>query len=200
MIFDYPEKPLERKHGPAGYAGYQSYKPWLRDDFHFRCVYCLQRESWSNSGDRAFVIDHFLPQADNENLICDYDNLCYACSTCNAHKSDRHLEVDPCRRSFSKYLKVEANGEITAHNTAGQKLIEILQLNDEVKAEFREKLLDLYQRAKAKGDKTLLKRWFGYPSNLPNLARLRPPRNIKREGLDHCFYQHRRKGSLPDVY
>jgi hypothetical protein len=25
---------------------YESYRPWLRDEFAFRCVYCLTRETW----------------------------------------------------------------------------------------------------------------------------------------------------------
>ncbi len=44
MIFDYPEPRLERIHGPAGYSTYESFRPWLRDEFTFRCVYCLKRE------------------------------------------------------------------------------------------------------------------------------------------------------------
>src|SRR5436309_202187 len=39
--FAYPHEAHQRRHGPAGYTNYQSYKPWLRDEFAFRCVYCL---------------------------------------------------------------------------------------------------------------------------------------------------------------
>ena len=46
MIFDYPANRQERRHGPSGYASYESYRPWLRDEFEFRCVYCLKRETW----------------------------------------------------------------------------------------------------------------------------------------------------------
>src|ERR1700682_3612702 len=44
--FAYPSEPHQRKHGPAGYTNYEEYKPWLRDEFTFRCVYCLERELW----------------------------------------------------------------------------------------------------------------------------------------------------------
>lgn len=41
MAFTYPRRPHVRRHGPRGYRAYQSYKPWLRDAFEFRWVYCL---------------------------------------------------------------------------------------------------------------------------------------------------------------
>ena len=37
---------------------YQSYKPWLRDEFQFRCVYCLWRERWHSVGEDAFSVEH----------------------------------------------------------------------------------------------------------------------------------------------
>lgn len=44
--FEYPSAPLVRRHGPVGYLDYSSFRPWLRDEFGFRCVYCLRREQW----------------------------------------------------------------------------------------------------------------------------------------------------------
>ena len=46
MIFDYPDQRNEQRHGPSGYASYEPCRPWLRDEFDFRCVYCLKRETW----------------------------------------------------------------------------------------------------------------------------------------------------------
>ncbi len=37
-LFVYPTLPHVRRHGPRGYADYPSYRPWLRDEFAFRCV------------------------------------------------------------------------------------------------------------------------------------------------------------------
>ena len=45
--FEYPSEPHQRRHGPKGYADAASYSPWLRDEFSFRCVYCLKRETWT---------------------------------------------------------------------------------------------------------------------------------------------------------
>ena len=46
--FSYPAAAHVRRHGPQGYADYPSYLPWLRDEFSFRCVYCLLREQWGS--------------------------------------------------------------------------------------------------------------------------------------------------------
>lgn len=81
--FSYPDKPHARRHGPSGYLRYESYRPWLRDEFCFRCVYCLARETWWRMG-RTFDIDHFLPVEHLPNSGQDYDNLLYACAGCNA--------------------------------------------------------------------------------------------------------------------
>ena len=42
--YRYPTTALVRKHGPQGYSKYGHHRPWLRDEFDFRCVYCLKRE------------------------------------------------------------------------------------------------------------------------------------------------------------
>src|SRR4051812_13664188 len=44
--FEYPAGVHVRRHGPSGWTEYQRYRSWLRDEFCFRCVYCLLREQW----------------------------------------------------------------------------------------------------------------------------------------------------------
>ena len=80
--FEYPKQLHSRRHGPDGYRDYESYRDWLRDEFMFRCVYCLDREQW-NGREAGFHIDHFIPVAMNESRRLDYDNLLYACASCN---------------------------------------------------------------------------------------------------------------------
>ena len=197
MIFDFPKQPIKRKHGPAGYANYGAYKPWLRDDFTFRCGYCLHRETWSKDGWRDFVLDHFLPQTDRDDLICDYDNLYYVCHACNAHKSDRRLPVEPTKQAYGSFIQFKANGEVAALNPTGEKLIKVLQLDDATRTDFRSKLIDLWERA---SQETRMK-WFGFPNDLPNLTRLRPPDgNSKPEGLARTCHRKKREGQLPETY
>ena len=97
MLFVYLDRPHVRKHGPVGYTAYPTYKPWFADEFHFRCVYCLERERWYPSGDAAFGVDHIRSKSNPENrdLICDYENLLYACNRCNSAKRDL-VVLNPC--------------------------------------------------------------------------------------------------------
>src|SRR5438105_4098493 len=88
--FNFPDRPHARKHGPTGYTDYTSYKPWLRDEFCFRCIYCLDRERWYPNGHAGFGVEHALPKSDpaNATRICDYEILLYACNDCNSEKRD----------------------------------------------------------------------------------------------------------------
>jgi len=83
--FEYPTSPHARRHGPAGYKDYSSYRDWLRDEFTFRCVYCLHRELWNSRGG-TFHVEHFMPASVDPDGECEYPNLLYACATCNETK------------------------------------------------------------------------------------------------------------------
>src|SRR5258708_39779156 len=110
--FDYPPAPHARRHGPVGYADCASYRPWLRDEFSFRCVYCLLREQWGRVRG-VFDIDHFEPTTKRPNIALDYDNLLYACATCNATKRD--LEVpDPLTVLNRGSIRVSEDGRLHA--------------------------------------------------------------------------------------
>src|ERR1700747_1512380 len=91
--FSYPLARHSRRHGPQGYAAYPSFRPWLRDEFCFRYVYCLIREQWGRvSGE--FDLDHYEPQSLRPQKAVDYDNLLYSCAACNVAKGDQ-LVPDP---------------------------------------------------------------------------------------------------------
>src|SRR5581483_1459836 len=109
--FTYPAQPHVRRHGPQGYADYPSYRPWLRDEFTFRCVYCLVREQWGRVR-RTFDIDHFLPVAQHPDEGTNYDNLLYSCATCNASKGSQRGH-DPCQVFLRADVRVAADGSIT---------------------------------------------------------------------------------------
>src|ERR1700740_558501 len=88
--FTYPAAPHVRRHGPQDYAGTESFRPWLRDEFCFRCVYCLVREQWGLVPG-VFGIDPSLPVASHADKVLSYDNLLYCCATCNGAKGKRRL-------------------------------------------------------------------------------------------------------------
>src|SRR6266849_3981735 len=122
--FDYPAGVYQRRHGPVGYTDYGSYREWLRDDFSFRCVFCLRREQWTiRLG--AFHVDHFVAQAIDGSLACEYDNLLYVCATCNARKSDLAVP-NPSLVDFSQCLRIDMDGIIEPLNTEGELLIDLL--------------------------------------------------------------------------
>ena len=109
--FQYPAQPHVRRHGPAGYSDYESYRDWLRDEFLFRCVYCLHREQWPSRG-TAFHIDHFIPVASSASGICEYTNLLYACAACNEAKSAILGIPDPCQIAFGDCLRIASDGHV----------------------------------------------------------------------------------------
>src|SRR5262245_56878102 len=112
--FTYPREPPTRRHGPRGYRNYQAYKPWLRDEFGFRCPFCLLRERWFPNGHAAFGVDHLIPRSIAPNRVCDYDNLIYACLSCNAAKRDQAIVLDPCSASLGEHVQIREDGRIVS--------------------------------------------------------------------------------------
>src|SRR5437660_7325976 len=133
--FVYPPVPHVRRHGPMGYADYASYRPWLRDEFSFRCVYCLFREQWSRPPG-SFAIDHFQPITNRPKLTADYDNLLCACATCNAVKGALDCP-DPLTVLTSGNVSVSEDGRLHGDDLWGACLIDILGLNSDEFVEFR---------------------------------------------------------------
>ena len=68
-------------------VGYRKYKARLREEFHYRCVYCDTNEP-EIGGSQSFCVDHYQPQKKFPHLIEYYDNLFYACRHCNGYKAD----------------------------------------------------------------------------------------------------------------
>lgn len=113
--FSYPNSVHKRKYSPTGYSNYQRFKPWLRDEFTFRCVYCLERERWYPSHAAAFSVDHVIPQVIDPERICEYENMVYACLRCNSTKRDTILS-DPTQVCFGDCLSVKPDGTIIGLN------------------------------------------------------------------------------------
>jgi hypothetical protein len=195
--FVYPAGPHVRRHGPQGYASYVSYHAWLRDEFSFRCVYCLLREQWARHG--ALGIDHFLAAAHRAEKVTDYDNLLYACATCNAAKQDRLLP-DPLRVLTRPRVHVADDGTIHTEDPEAGRLIEMLGLDSEQSTEFRALWIGIVALA-AQHDTELYRKLMGFPGELPNLARLRPPKgNTRRDGLLQCWHARKQSGTLQETY
>ena len=195
--FAYPSSQNGRKHGPEGYADYDSYRDWLRDEFCFRCVYCLRRELWSVRASQ-WDIDHFTPQVIDPDLVLTYDNLLYVCSSCNSIKGSRRVP-DPFAIDLAAALEVESTGAIKAKSPEGQILINVLRLGNEDNTRFRAMIIRTMEILAA-SDRDTYCLWMGYPDDLPDLSSLRPSANAKPEGVNDSFFARRARGELEDVY
>ncbi|WP_395137785.1 HNH endonuclease [Armatimonas sp.] len=134
------------------YTDYTRYRPFLRQDFLYRCAYCLRHEYFLG-GEAGCVIDHHRPQGGSyarPDLICVYENLYWCCNECNSIKGDTWPSsaeytaarrfLDPCQAEddHDLHYRVELGGSLTSLTTVGSYTIENLIL-------WREQLV--YHRA-----------------------------------------------------
>jgi len=55
--------------------------------------------------------------------------------------------------------------------------------------------------AEKKGNVDVILRFLGYPNDLPNLERKRPPAgNMRPDGIHSSYYEKRRRGELALIY
>lgn len=196
--FDYPSQPHERRHGPRGYSSAESYRNWLRDEFAFRCVYCLDREQWNNYVGR-FAVEHFQPVATRPDLRTEYDNLLYACNTCNLIKASGSVP-DPTWALVSDSTVVHADGRIEGRTVDARRLIDKLLLDSDDNRAFRRRWLAVIRLAEQYAHE-LHRELLGYPAELLDLARLRPPKgNSRPEGIEQSHLARRKRDELPETY
>jgi hypothetical protein len=124
------------------YADYTRYRPFLRQDFRYRCAYCLTHEFYLG-GEAGCTIDHYRPQSGpfaRPDLISVYENLYWCCHECNQNKgatwptSEELLAgrrfLDPCRSEDDHDLHwtVVSDGTLSPRTPAGTYTIEQLLL------------------------------------------------------------------------
>jgi len=115
------------------YSRYQRYKSLLKEDFHSRCGYCDDVDSYAG-GRRVFHVDHFVPKKHLKNIKeTDYSNLVYACPYCNGkkladwptnnevlHNNGKEGYVDPCHEDYCKHFARDADGAILGITELGK--------------------------------------------------------------------------------
>lgn len=199
-VFLYPAEPHQRKHGPTGYTDYGSFRDWLRDEFSYRCVFSLFRETWPQT---RFHIDHLIPQKERPDLVCDYDNLILLEGRLNLVKGKRRVP-DPSKVALGKCLLVHADGErmgcIEARdgNKIGEQIIRVLRLDSEDATNTRRLWLELL-RAAAQANEKLFRELIGYPKQLPDL-RAAKVGNTREKGLLQSARHLQHIGALPEWY
>ena len=191
--FDYPRVPHVRRHGPLGYADYASYRPWLRDEFSFHCVYCLLREQWGWQCSRrlttSITFTHWpiTPVSALITIICSTPAR-PATSRRGAGRFPIHLLV-----LTSPNVQVGEDGVLRAATPDAARLIKILGLNGTIAIEFRLLWIGIVALA-AKGDPDLYRRLMGFPADLPDLQSLQPPGGNRRpEGIGASYIMRRRE-------
>ncbi len=203
IAFAFPMARHRRKHGPEGYTNYESYREWLRDEFSYRCVFSLIRETWIGRA-ASFDIDHLCPQSSDPTLACDYNNLLYLSHRTNLRKGKLPLP-DPGKVALGECLKVETDGdrmgEITPLNRDGEVIIATLRLDHPEAVQERRKWLTIL-RVAAESHESLFRELVGFPADLSNLATpQRRKRNTRPEGIQESAYHLREiTRSLPDWY
>jgi hypothetical protein len=187
-----------RRHVPRGYANVESYRPWLRDDFIFRCVYCLFREQ-SGCVKAAFALDHFCAVCVFPELQGSCDNLLYACAAWNQSQGAARLP-DPTQVLMDGAVRVHDDGRIEATTPGARRIIRILVLDGREETETRLLWLGIITLAQ-RADSALYHRLMGFPESLPDLKRLRlTGGNERPEGVPVCYFAQRRNGTLVTTY
>jgi len=194
--YAYPPEAHRRRHGPSGYAHYREYLPWLEDEFSFRCVYCLKRMVWAPTD--IWTIDHLISRDDAPEGECDYENLVFACQFCNSRKGPNHVP-DPCQVGYGACLRVESDGTITPLNKSGRRLEKVLRRNHTWQVQERQKMIRLLAIV-AEHDEMEFERLMRFPSELPDLGRMKPPLNRRPEGVSQSWFAKRQRGELPKLY
>ncbi|EDY16037.1 HNH endonuclease [Chthoniobacter flavus Ellin428] len=175
----FPDGPHARRHGPKGWKDYGRYRQWLRDEFCFRCVYCLMREQWVDMR-RGFQIDHFVARKIRPDLKADYDNLIYLCPSCNNLKRASRLP-DPCHVALAQCLRFKGDGNVEALNADGEMIIETLELDDPRLVEFRRRKIGIL-RSLAADNWALFVEEMRFPTDIPDLTQENPPENTRPDG------------------
>jgi hypothetical protein len=201
-----PLGPHTRRHGPFGYVDYGTYKIWLRDEFPFRCVFCLHREKWERRGWRIFHVDHIIPQSVDQAKVCDYENLLYLCDACNESKSDWVIP-DPCVHDYSADYRFGEDGTAVPISDFGDLYIKVLKLNEphlvEYRRDFLREIREFEKIAPDLDDDDLifgLKRWFGYPADAPDLRRQKPKGNTRPGGKHETYYLKLQENRIEPFY
>lgn len=191
-----------RRHGPRGYADYSGYKPWLRDDFWFTCIYCLARESWYPSGHGSFSVDHITPRS--RMGADDYDNLVYACCACNSARRATGV-LDPTSHRLIDHLELQQDGRFSATTIEGSVLIDVLLLNEQGRVEARQAMMDIISLYFEIPDnprvKSVFQKYFSLPKDAPDLRKLRPPGgNLEPSSAEDCLFARVASHKMLPVY
>jgi hypothetical protein len=199
-FYEYPGIYI-RKHGPSGYVDYTTYKDWLRDEFTFRCVFCLYRERWLQPGSDYFSTEHFLAKSQALGEECIYENLYYCCIGCNTRKGVSRIDpnLSPCVLDYSQHIKINQDGTIQALSKEGKSIVKTFLLDNPKLNKFRYQMIEELNHFELTR-KDLFIRRLSFPDDLPDLEKKRAPMNSKPDGIKKSYLKLREANALPLMY
>lgn len=131
------KKPIRSKN-VAKQADYHAYRDQLAEDFNHRCGYCDDKDLPRAA---SYEIDHFVPKSLDVSRKTDYNNLVYACKSCNRAKwnkwptknKDIHNDgrvgwIDPCSTDYDAQFERRNDGKIQPITELGCWMYENLKL------------------------------------------------------------------------
>lgn len=127
---DFRKTTPQRRENPPSKTKYGDLKPYLREDFNYRCGYCGDHDYFRET---YYEVDHFVPREYLKTLsLTTYSNLVYSCRSCNNSKSSRWPSgdesvhnngiegfIDPCHQSYPQQFERLPDGSIKAITTIG---------------------------------------------------------------------------------
>lgn len=140
----YPAVKHRRKLSPGPFNRYRQYKPALQQEFGRVCIYC--RTPDGSKGADSFGVEHYRPKTKFPALATSYENLFYACNTCNRRKGDywpsaaelkdRRFVPNPCDHVMFDHIRFQGVN-VVHRSAAGQLLAEMLLLDEEEARQHR---------------------------------------------------------------
>ncbi len=146
----------------------------------------------------GFDIEHFEPVSLAPELKLDYDNLVYACRSCNALKGFNSIR-NPLCVLLSDRVQIYEDGRIEGLHIEAKKLIDIMGLDDPA-YQRRRHLIQRIVRLAYEHDTMLYRTLLGFPSDLPDLSRSLPPFNSRSKGIEESYFKKFQAGTLPEIY
>ena len=146
--FSYPKSRHTRRLRPGPFNTYSDYKPFLREEFEKKCVYCRMPDTMKDY--EMYGVDHYRPKSVFSELLTTYTNLFYCCNPCNRRKREywptrgkvkTHFVPNPCDHEMFAHLRF-AGEKVQARTTAGAVAYDLLDLDDPKVVEYRRFILD----------------------------------------------------------
>ncbi len=145
-LFHYPKSKHVRTQKPRVFRNYRTYKKYLQLEFQRVCVYCRQPDT--SAPNLTFGVDHYRPKGlvQFANLLCEYNNLYYACGQCNSRKGNDWPDdenvgpfvVNPCEFEMASHLRfMKATGRIEPTGKHGKHTEYLLDLNADQLVQYR---------------------------------------------------------------